>query len=49
MERNVGFTIVFTYITRREALPEKVSIHTDEMKALKIALKEANKREEKDG
>ena len=35
--RKVGFAAIFTDITRREALPEEVSIHTAEMKVIKVA------------
>ena len=38
--RKVGFAAVFTDTTRRGALPEEASIHTAEMTAIKIAMKE---------
>ena len=47
MRRKVGFAAVFTDITRREALPEVVFIHTAKMTAIKVALKEMHKREDK--
>ena len=47
MGRKVGFPEVFTDITRRGALPEEVSIPTAEMTAIKVALKEIHKREDK--
>ena len=37
--KKVGFAAVFTDITRRGALPEKVSIHTAEITAIEVALK----------
>ena len=43
----VGFASVFTNITTRRALPEVASIHTVEMIAINIALKEIHKREDK--
>ena len=42
-----GFTVVFTVITKRRALPEEASIHTAEMTVIKVALKEIHKREDK--
>ena len=36
----VGFAAAFTNITRRRTLPKDVSIHTAEMTAIKISLKE---------
>ena len=44
--RKVGFAAVFTDTTRRGALPEEASIHTAEMTAIKIAMKEIGKRED---
>ena len=44
MRRKVGFVVVFTDITRREVLPEKNSIHTAKMSAIKVALKDIRKR-----
>ena len=41
----LGFAAVFVDI-RREALPEKVSIHTAEMTAIKTAMREIEKRED---
>ena len=43
----VGFAAIFTNITRRGALPKEASVHTTEMTAIKIALKEIHKRENK--
>ena len=43
MGRKVGFTAVFTVITRREAQPEETFIHIAEMKAIKVALEEKTK------
>ena len=47
MIKNVDFAAVFTYITRKGALPEEASIHTAKMTIIKVALKEIYKREEK--
>ena len=47
MGEKVGFAAVFTDITRRGALPENASIHTPKMNAIKVALKEIHKREDK--
>ena len=47
MGRMVGFASVFTNITTRRALPEVASIHTVEMIAINIALKEIHKRKDK--
>ena len=44
MGRKVGFTAVFTDITRRWALPEKSSIHTAKLTAIKVALKKLYRR-----
>ena len=44
MRRMVGFAEVFMSITRTGALPEEASIHTAEMTAIKILLKEIHKR-----
>ena len=44
--RKVGFAVVFGDITRREALPEKASIHTAEMTAIKITIREIQKRDD---
>ena len=43
--RKIGFAAEFADITRRETLPEETSIHTAEMKAIKISMKEIQKRE----
>ena len=43
----VGFAVVFIDNTSRGTLPEKVSIHTGEMTAIKTALKDIHKREDK--
>ena len=40
----MGLAAVFEDMTKREALPEEVSIHTAEMTAIKTALKEIKKR-----
>ena len=42
--RKVGFAAVFTDITRRGAQPEEASIHTTEMTAIKIAMREIRER-----
>ena len=47
MGRKVGFETIFTDHPRREALPEKASIHTAELTEIKVALKKIHKREEK--
>ena len=39
--------MVFTDNTRRRALPDEVSIHTVEMIAIKVALKDIYKKENK--
>ena len=44
--RKVGYAAVFTDSTRIGALPEEASIHTAEMKVIKIARKEIKKRED---
>ena len=44
--RKVGFAAVFADITRRGALPGEASIHTAEMTAIKIAMREIQKRED---
>ena len=43
----VGFDTVVTDITRKRALPEEATIHTGKMTAIKIALKEIQKKEDK--
>ena len=45
--RKVGFVVVFTDTTKWGALPEEASIHTAEMTAIKVALKEVHKRKDK--
>ena len=35
IERKVGFAAVFVDITRRRALPEEASIHTEEITAMR--------------
>ena len=45
--KKVDFVAVCTDTTRREALPEEVSIHTAKMTVIKFALKEIPKREDK--
>ena len=47
IRRKVSFAEVFTDITRRGALFEETSIHTDEMTAMKVLLKEVHKKEDK--
>ena len=47
IRKKVGFTAVLTDITREEALSEETTIHTPKMIAIKIALKEIHKRENK--
>ena len=49
MVRKVGFAAVFTNITKREFLPEEVSIHTAEMTGIKVALREIHKRDDSNG
>ena len=49
MGKKVGFAAVFMNVIRRAALPEEASIHTTEMTAIKIALKEIHKRQDKMG
>ena len=44
--RKVGLAAVFMDTTRRGALPEEASIHTAEMTAIKIAMKDIGKRED---
>ena len=44
MGRKLGFTVVFTVITRDGSLPEEASIHTAEMTAIKVALKAIHKK-----
>ena len=46
IEKKAGFAVVFGDITRRGALPEKVSFHIAEMTTIKIALNKIHKREE---
>ena len=41
------FSVVFTYITRRQALTEEASICTDEITAINVALKKIHKKEDK--
>ena len=43
--RKVGFAVVFADITRRGALPGEASTHTAEMTAIKIAMREIQKKE----
>ena len=45
--KKVGFAAVFTDIIRRGVLLEEASIHTAEMTAIKIELKEIYKSEDK--
>ena len=40
MGKKVGFTAVLMDITRRGTLPEETFIHTPEMIAIKVTLKE---------
>ena len=40
----VGFAAVFEDFTRKEALPQDASIHTDEMTAIKIGMREIQKK-----
>ena len=40
--RKGGFAAVFTDTTRRGALPQEASIHTADMTAIKIVMKEFN-------
>ena len=47
MERKVGCAVVFTDMSRKGALPEEASIHTAEMTAIKVVLKEIHKRKDK--
>ena len=42
--RKEDFATVFTDITRRGMLPQEASIHTAEMRPIKIAFKEIHKR-----
>ena len=49
IRKKLGFAAVCTDITKRGAVPEKVSIHTGKMKTIKITLKEIQKREKKMG
>ena len=42
--KKVGLATVFKDATRRGALPEEASIHTAEMTAIKVALKEIKGR-----
>ena len=44
----LGFATAFTDVTKRRAVPEEASIYTDEMTAIKIALKKIYKGEKKD-
>ena len=44
--RKVGFAAVFADITRRGAIPEEAPIHTAEMTAIKIAVREIHKKED---
>ena len=43
----VGLAAVFSDITRRSALLKEASIHIAEMTAIKVALKDIHKREDK--
>ena len=45
-ERKVSFAAVFRDITSREALLEEASIHTAEMTAIKIPMREIQKKED---
>ena len=45
--KKVCFSAAFTDVPRRGALPEETSIHTAEMTAIKIPLREIHKREDK--
>ena len=45
--KKVDFTAVFTVIDGSGALPEEAFIHTAKMTAIKIALKEIQKKEDK--
>ena len=47
MGRKVGFAAVFTDINRKGALPEESFIFTTKMIAIKVSLKEIQKREYK--
>ena len=42
--RKVGFGAVFEDITRRGAVPEEGSIHTAEMIAIKVVMREIQKK-----
>ena len=44
--KKVGFAAVSTDISRRGDLPEEASIHTAEMTAINVVLKEVHKRED---
>ena len=46
-ERKVSYAAVFTDTTRGGALPEKTSIHTAEMTAIKTTMKAIKEREDK--
>ena len=43
----VCFAAIFTYITRRADLPEETFLHTAKMTAIKVALKEIHKINDK--
>ena len=47
MGKKVGFATVFIDITRRGSLTEEASLHTTEMTAIKVALKEIHRSEDK--
>ena len=44
--RKVGFAAVFVDIARRGGLPKEASIHTAEMTAIKISMREIQKRKD---
>ena len=44
--RKAGFAAIYVEITRKGAQPEKASIYTAEMTAIKIAMREIEKRED---
>ena len=48
-QEKIDFALVFTDITRKGASSEEASIHTAEMAAIKVALKEMHKRKNKRG
>ena len=45
MESKIDFAVVFTNFIRSVALPEEASIHSAEMRAIKVALEEKTKDE----